>query len=673
MIHLIYVVLLFSLVATFLFVRDLIKEKDLSRKNTSAYTLLLFALFLLFFIGQSAFSDRYVRIIFNSITAIRDVLFLKFNYELIEEAFVSSLAYSVTYVLTLVVTYIYIARLVIVLFIRRFSDQLKIRKLIKEDVTIIIGDGLEARAFIKENKGAIILWDKAAKDAGVPVYRGEVTASSFKYLAKHKNVEFLTFLSQEESVLLANFFVASLEERDFTESNIFLTIVIEHSYTQVYDSIIEKGRGLIKVINKYDVIAKEMIKRHPLSKYLDEALLLPNGALQEEAAVQVILIGYGRVNQEIYLKTVMNSQFATIREGALITKPVNYYIIEKEDKQYNKELNHTLFRVDNTEFDHKNYLPMPEKIHQTTYQKIDINAREFYLAINEIAKRPQSKTFIYVSIDNDLENLDIALKLKEHIKYYDLENVVLFVRIQDYSAVSTLFSVTAELSSITVFGSYSDYITKDVLFDRHLDQAAIQTAIHYEEKSTHKEKEVLLKPRHTWSKLSVYKQDSNRYAILNINFKLNLLGFTVYDEQCALASKNDFHKVYDPKDEQKTWLERTNYHLTEPFYTRDVMAFIEHSRWNAFHLAHGYIPLEKDLITLNSNKVPSLKLHGCLTTFSGLSAYHDHLAAQITDPKMTLHDKLRQVDVIKYDYSTLDELDENLRNIGEKLRLKQNK
>ena len=358
-----------------------------------------------------------------------------------------------------------------------------------------------------------------------------------------------------------------------------------------------------------------------------------NGLVKDECNIQAVFIGYKAI--KMYIKS-MNSQFAI--NGKLATK-VKYHIIEKENKQYNKDLNHTLFRFDSTQFNESDYFPLPEQIHDTRYLQLNINDKEFYETFDEIAKTPNSKTIVFISIDEDLENLDLVLKLKEHIDYFGLKDIVLFVRVREFSKIKHLFAADKSLKDIIIYGSYKDYINEEILFDRKLDSAAISAATAYEKSRVGNRTIYKPKPRHNWSALGVYKQESNRYAILNINFKLNLLGFSIYDKALPGAALDSFFAAYDLENERANH-ERLNYDLKAPFKARDVMAFIEHSRWNAFHIANGYIPLPKALVSSNNNKDIYLKLHGCLTTFAGLDEYHSHLMAQIEDKTLTDKQKI---------------------------------
>lgn len=662
---LLYFVLCLDLFVLALIIIDLVKRKDISKTNPLIYLLIVICIYSLYFYGQKPLSGDLLGIIIASFSATRDLIVFKINYALVSEMIHSSPVFAIAYFLTILITFYYILRLIIHLFFKRINNYFKIKALIKKPVVVVIGDNIEGQKFIQANPKKVILWDKHSTNTSVPFFRKDLTSDNFKYLSKYKTVEFVTFTSQEESLSLANTFFLSLSEDDFVSSNIFLTIVIEQDFSQVYEALIEKGRGVIRIINKYDVIAKELIKHHPFSKYLDETFLESNGLLKPDYEIQGVFIGYGKVNAEVYLKCVMNNQFATYQNKQMLAKAVNYHIIEKEQKQYNKKINHTFLRYETSVFNEDEYLPLPEPIQQTTYHQLDINSKAFYEHLEKIFQKEKSATFVFVSIDSDLENLDIILKLKEYINYHNFKHIKLFVRIEDYEAIKDLFTIDTSLADIVLFGTYEEYINEEVLFDRSLEKAAIKTAQKYEESRSAKVKQpTFIKPRHNWNSLSIYKQDSNRYAILSLNFKLNLLGYNLFDKGLESVPLAEFYQFYDPTNERERVNERLSYQLLAPFQTRDVLAFLEHLRWNAFHICHGYIPLKKEFITLASNKDMKLKLHGCLTTFNGLDLYHEHLIKQIKDKSLSSDEKYLKVDVKKYDYLLIDDLENNLKELN---------
>lgn len=664
------IVLLIDLFAIGILTKDLFKRNDIRRKNPLVYALLFIGLLFLYFSAQLETGGDPLTVFLDSITAVRDIFVFKFNYRLIQPVFVDYPLMRIVYLLTIILTYYYVARLIIGIFLRKTHMKFVIHRIRRKQITVVIGGCEEGKSFLIENPNNTILWCEKGEIDKTPIFQKPLSVDGFKYLSKFKNVEFVIFADDETSARTANYFIESLDEKDYTDSNIFLTIVIAQKYSHVYETIVEKGRGLIKVVNKHEIMAKEVIKKYPLSKFLDTRFVESNGLVKEECTIQAIFVGYGNVNQNLYLNTVMNSQFATTLNGKLTTKTVKYHIIEKENKQYNKELNHTLFRIDSNEFNTSSYFPVPDAIHDTRYLQLNINDKEFYQTFDEIAQTPNSKTFVYISIDDDIENLDLVLKLQEHIDYYGLKDIVLFVRIRDFDSIKHLFAAEKALKDIIVYGSYKDYIIGDVLFDRKLDNASISAATQYEKSRDGAKSTYPIKPRHNWSAIGVYKQESNRYAVLNINFKLNLLGFSLYDESLPSVNSTSFYDVYD-HDNERSNNARLNYDLKTPFKARDVMAFIEHSRWNAFHIANGYIPLPKHLLTLDSNKDMYLKLHGCLTTFEGLIDYQNHLIAQIKDDSLTPEEKIFKVDVIKYDYDTLDELPTNIEALGQILHKRQ--
>lgn len=663
MINFIYLVFLFDVVTLVMIGRDLLKRKDITKTNPLIYLLLIIALFLVYFIGQLVLTNEYMAAFLNSLTATRDVLVLKFNYSLIADAFKTYPIFALSYIITLLIAYYYALRLLVNLFFRRLTNKVKIYGMRRKPLVVIIGECPEGEAFFAQNGGNILLWSPTALSEKIPTYRAPLTKSGFAYLSQYKNVEFITFSCQKTSASLSQLFLQSLTEDDYTNSNLFLTIVVNEEYSQVYDAIIEEGRGLIKVINKYELLAQDVISRYPLSKYLDETFINHQGLINPEKSIQVLFVGYGKVNQALYVHTIMNSQFVTTAANKLVPLVPHYHLFDKCSAPCSKTLNHTLLRYDETKFTKADYLPLPDKVHDTTFHALDFNSKAFLDTCEQIILKPHTHTFVYVSVLDDLVNLDLVLKLKAHCRYLNANHVSFFVRVNDYETAKNLLDTNQSLANITLYGSDSTYLKRGLLFDRHLDEAAANLALQYDLKKTHSKNPIPLKPRHAYRALSVYKQASNRYSVLNLNFKLNLLGFTIFNDAAPAVDPAAFTKIYQGADTNPA----PDYNFSPPFNVRDIMAYQEHLRWNAFHIANGYLPLKKADLTLTNNKDIDKRLHACLTTFDGLKDYHTYLLSFANE---TTPLSFSDVDVIKYDYQILDNLLPNLVSLGEVLKSK---
>ena len=148
-----------------------------------------------------------------------------------------------------------------------------------------------------------------------------------------------------------------------------------------------------------------------------------------------------------------------------------------------------------------------------------------------------------------------------------------------------------------------------------------------------------------WNELNAIKQKSNLYAVLGLSFKRDLLSID-----------KDYLQKYNPNnvkpvgDDDIDRLVKAH----KKFDPIDVLAFIEHERWNAFELANGVLPMKKSMFMdiYNSkkdkseveNKTPDGNYHLCITTQNGLVEYY----------KLFKKLKLKDPNVIGWDYDSMD-------------------
>ena len=62
--------------------------------------------------------------------------------------------------------------------------------------------------------------------------------------------------------------------------------------------------------------------------------------VRPEVDINVMLVGFGRVNREIFLTSVANNQFLTRGEGDPELKLVRYHIFDREKSENDKKEQH---------------------------------------------------------------------------------------------------------------------------------------------------------------------------------------------------------------------------------------------------------------------------------------------------------------------------------------------
>ncbi len=194
-----------------------------------------------------------------------------------------------------------------------------------------------------------------------------------------------------------------------------------------------------------------------------------------------------------------------------------------------------------------------------------------------------------------------------------------------------------------------------------------------------------------WYNLQAIEQTSNLYRALNLPFKLYLLGFTMVknnkNSKCNGINESYYNHIY--KGDKK--LDYNNNKFFTETQKSNVLAFMEHSRWNALYIIYDFTRMSKEKINKNieseferlskltsqasekekspfvSHKDLANKEHGCLTTYSELENLIKYKYEQFVDKipgfdKDKLNKEIAQIYL--YDYLDLDNIYEAINSIG---------
>ena len=147
-----------------------------------------------------------------------------------------------------------------------------------------------------------------------------------------------------------------------------------------------------------------------------------------------------------------------------------------------------------------------------------------------------------------------------------------------------------------------------------------------------------------------FARKSNLYCVMNYRFKFNAIGLDyVRAEEAGISkplSKEEYMSIYCGEN-------------------RRNLMIMEHYRWCAFHICHGFIPAtiaeilyDRDADGRYTNGKDFMRCtHGNITTMAGLNAF-----AEIISKRDNI--SLEEADVIKYDYQTMDQAYEYLQKSG---------
>ncbi len=457
------------------------------------------------------------------------------------------------------------------------------------------------------------------------------------------------------------------------QADIFLRLRIfvfgDPRYEAIYENMVSRSGGILRYVNKYQQIAMDFIDKYPLTRFMNESQIdYSTSLVKEDVDINLLLIGFGKANQQIFLTSVANNQFITEKNHRISIKQVNYHIFDRKKADNNKNLNHSYYRFAH-ECQHlsaEDYLPLPEAPAQEFYHTLNVNDHAFYRDIQQIVTRsPADCNAIVISYGTDLENLDMAQKLAQKRQEWGVPALPIFVKVRELCntralpAQANCFFIGCEKEEI--------FQIEHILHDPITAMAQRRNMLHALEKFVRTNKlqseESITRD---WYRQSHLKRDSSLYCCLSLRSKLHMMGLDyvpadaagtalteqAYLQQYAGADMPD----YSDGRRCSNGMPLVRYQLPFKASRRADMATHEHYRWNAYMLSRGFIPAtvtqirqERSADGAYTNGTDySLRRHGNLTTMQGLEQFRD-ICVQRDGSKPI------DADVIKYDYQILDE------------------
>ena len=493
--------------------------------------------------------------------------------------------------------------------------------------------------------------------------------------------------SDEKNMLLCRRFVDRMREVPAeAQAALFEGLKVfvfgDPRYETVYEDIVGDGLGCLQYCNKYRKIAMDFIDRYPLSRFMGAKQIdFDTSLVRPGVDINVLMIGFGKTNQQIFLTSVANNQFLTQGAGDPVLKPVHYHIFDRADAGNNKNFNHSYYRYKNecANLSEGEYLPLPALPAEEHYYRLDVNDVRFYTQVREaVTKGKNDANFIVIAFGSDLENIDMAQKLVEKRREWGLSDLVIFVKARTWHKEQTLledegcYFIANERDAVYHIDKlldddiFSMARMRNAVYDIEYDLTT-NTSLTVDEATVAAAYE---KAHRDWYvKKSQLERESNLYACLSLRTKLNLMGLDYCEKSAAGEglSAEEYMAIYAgddlPQQEGKLTVAGKpvrRYTLRFPQSRRRTMAIHEHQRWNSFMISQGMVPASlrqikeetvpdgKGGTRFTNGKNYTVRRHGNLTTFEGLIAFRQMVAAR---------DRCEELarDVIKYDYQLLDD------------------
>lgn len=650
---------------------------------------------LVYFIGI-LYAERNLFTAFSSsITCAMDFIVLRLNTGAIGMLMADSLLYSIsvytayglvvlgTVLLTVSLIHQYIWCAIQSFFLRiTRRDRLYLLGYNKENVDIYLSDGKRRFKFLiasltKDEREKLFIdgipYFSSSPDEWLDSHLPEFLRTSLR-----RSVFVVNTGDDKQNIELCKRFVEAIDSasgdvREAMFSKLSIYVFGDPKYQAIYENMVKRGLGCINYINKYQKIAIDFIDRYPLTLFMNEEQIdYSTSLIREGVDINVALVGFGKTNQEILLTSVASNQFMTASASGALHKPIKYFIYDKNHAERNKNLNHNYYRLKQKmkNMNSEDYLPIPPLPAEEQYLHMDINDTCFYESIKKVVtNNPKDANFIVIAFGNDIENLDMAQKLVEKCKEWDLTNVTIFVRAFGWRKEQT----PIEDENCYFFGNekLTVFDIDKMLSDKLYSMARIRNEmLDLERAITYGNAKVddafvrnnSIKANERWYKTkSQMQRDSSIFACLSLRVKLNLMGLD-YCEKTADGdplSEEEYFSIYAKGDlpDIQTYNLRVNgksiihYGIDYPPSLRKNMAIQEHYRWTSFVISRGMVPATKQQILTEkrikngaeihtNGKNYSLRRHGNLTTFDGLIEFRQMLARRDGQPE-EVKDRLR--------------------------------
>ncbi|OHE42017.1 MAG: hypothetical protein A2Y16_00060 [Tenericutes bacterium GWF2_57_13] len=662
----------------FFFEKPFLLRSDTLHVLSLIFTVSLFC-FGIWYENQTDF--RFLDTLFHSLEYTLDTVALSFKDEAVSKAVSESECYSIAFSLSYISSVVVSGSLILRLFFGNVITAVRLSLVKKAKHTIVLGDDVNARTYASQLKTPVVLWHLAKIDRqhykkNLINVSHMITVDYLKKLVHSAKGHFVSFLQGDDSIQFLKILGDFLTE--YPSCNMMFYLEYAHINNRFFDEIMKKFPHLIYPFNTYEMCARKLILDHPVSEFLTANQVDHRTALvKPHVAINILLLGYGKVNQKYHALSLFCHVFATLTDGILSGKEVNYHVFDRDSEiinpdfyeylQYESSLHRLTGNVEKCD-----YFDPPHRRDTMSYHKMDLFDGSQYENISRLFT-PGSYNQILVSFDDDSKNLEIALKILESIERWGPNrnfDFQVFVRIRSDSFLS--LPIVTELlkqKRIIAYGSDQEILTEENIVQEKLDSIAYTRNFYYQLSHGQSDKT----PLALWRELPYNKRLSNRYSGISIPFILFLMGISYMDVVSGKVKKDEFLSLYDP-DNTLQWDDNSQikYSLdtlrmrSDP---RHVLAFIEHERWTAFYLFCGYLPMKKSEIHLikdseSGKMIPykddhARRLHACLTTHTGLIEYRDLLDAlykQAGQPQ-----SLIDLDVIKYDFQLMDYLFEEIK------------
>lgn len=544
------------------------------------------------------------------------------------------------------------------LFSRRIANFYSVRRRLRSGCDVLFGDCEDSLRFMNNTSGCVLV----APDIS-SARLSDLLGMGYAVLPCGANVEKLAkkLRGQMHNVILfrsAKFpyseAIALFSKLKAAGCDIILNIEAEQDEISIIrDKFIAEAESegdcvTVSCFNRYETMARSLMAEYPITKYIPRDFYNDNFTVKDDKQINVVFVGFGKVNYQLFRMFAVQYQFASQSGDKLAIKPVNYYVIDSSGRALNNEL----FSYIQYEYDRAfgaADFPKPDNACNIQLMNCDINsleARKLFVRLTE----KNSFTYFAVSLSDDLRDASYAQTILRMFPENDNFRILVRARGQNSEKLES-----DKDERVIYFGNESVIYSHEGLLYDEISEYARRLNLLYEkidsrtpawlakikelpaERRDGALSESVRKAEHRaymrarWEERPYIEQDSNICHSLNMPFKIYMLGFGLAkgapESGHRAATPEDFRRIYANRGRDCGYADTSCFFGTQP---ANVMAFVEHARWTAMYMLHGYRQMKKSMMHVKEEKegdivkrsVPhknvALKLHACITSYYGL-------------------------------------------------------
>lgn len=543
----------------------------------------------------------------------------------------------------------------------------------KDKCDVVIGLSEQALLYAKNNKGCIVLSNETINkerlithvSKGYIIWNKVFDLNLLKSRVFNKKTQYniICFSEDNEFLKYLEMFI-SYQKLDVSKKkkiDLFLEVQ-ENKIETVRREIIEKNHleSVVTVFSRNELMARDFVEKHPITKYLPKEVFEEDTSIKSTENIHIFFLGVTKLNEELFKQFSINNQLVAFKDNQYKIHPINYYFYDENKKNDNYIIKDLITDINSLEKD--KYLDVPEVPFNVTYSNEPVSSKQTIKNIISKVEEKNSHVLIIVDLDDEYRDVDLGARINGLLSKYD--NYHVFVCGEENYNVNE--------NHLTYYGNSKKILTHEVIVNESLSiMAKEMNKMYYKQQLADKKDDpnflelVENEAQKSWEKLNYFSLYSNIHLALSLRFKLNLLGLDYIkdgkgeniDLITSCYDVNSFDKDYS------SYFKRNK---------RNALLAYEHARWNAYHLAHEFMPLEKEEIIVSykdESKVKFvtknvlLKRHACLTSFNGLDELTKHLT-KLASKELNKEISIDTYDFYKYDESLILDAPEIMKELG---------